>query len=207
MPKDWKKPAKPTAAERRKAEADAHKTIARNKKALHDYSIEDKWEAGIVLSGTEVKALRMGRASLVDAWVEAKDGEAWLYGANIPMYAQGSWTNHAPTRKRKLLLHKEEIAKLEQRTQAKGYTIVPLELYFIGGRVKVEIALAKGKQEWDKRQALREKQDNREAERVMRAYARRARGWLIVVGRAECPTELEFRWALSCHAQFRLCPG
>lgn len=176
MPKDWKKPVKPTAAQKRKAEADAHKTIARNKKALHDYSIEEKWEAGIVLSGTEVKALRMGRASLVDAWVEAKDGEAWLYGANIPMYAQGSWTNHAPTRKRKLLLHKEEIAKLQQRTQAKGYTIVPLELYFIGGRVKVEIALAKGKQEWDKRQALREKQDNREAERVMRAYARRARG-------------------------------
>lgn len=93
------------------------------------------------------------------------------------MYAQGSWTNHAPTRKRKLLLHREEIAKLAQKVQAKGYTIVPLELYFIGGRAKVEIALAKGKQEWDKRQTLREKQDNREAERAMRAYARRARGF------------------------------
>lgn len=175
MPKDWKKP-KPTEAEKRKAEADAHRTIARNKKALHDYLIEDKWEAGIVLSGTEVKALRMGRASLVDSWVEIKDGEAWLYGVNIPMYAQGSWNNHAPTRKRKLLLHKDEILRLEQKVAAKGYTIVPLELYFIGGRAKVEIALAKGKQEWDKRQALREQQDKREAERAMRAYARRARG-------------------------------
>lgn len=175
MPKEWKKP-KPTEAEKRKAQADAHKTIARNKKALHDYLIEEKWEAGIVLSGTEVKALRMGRASLVDAWVEVKDGEAWLYGANIPMYAQGSWNNHAPTRKRKLLLHKDEIIRLTQKVSAKGYTIVPLELYFIGGRAKVEIALAKGKQEWDKRQALREQQDKREAERAMRAYARRARG-------------------------------
>lgn len=175
MPKDWKKPTKPTAAERRKAESDAHHTIARNKKALHDYSIEDKWEAGLVLMGTEVKALRMGRASLVDAWVEVKDGEAWLYGANIPMYSQGSWTNHAPTRKRKLLLHRDEIIRLQQKVQAKGYTIVPLELYFIGGRAKVEIALAKGKQEWDKRQALRERQDNREAERAMRAYSRYAR--------------------------------
>lgn len=172
MPKEWKKP-KPTEGERRKAESDAKKTIARNKKARHDYLIEDSWEAGLVLSGTEVKALRMGRASLVDSWVEVKGGEAWLYGANIPMYAQGSWNNHAPTRKRKLLLHRAEIFKLESRASAKGYTIVPLELYFIGGRAKVEIALAKGKQEWDKRQALREAQDKREAERAMRRYARR----------------------------------
>lgn len=172
MPKEWKKP-KPTEGERRKAESDAKKTIARNKKARHDYLIEDSWEAGLVLSGTEVKALRMGRASLVDSWVEVKGGEAWLYGANIPMYAQGSWNNHAPTRKRKLLLHRAEILKLESRASAKGYTIVPLELYFIGGRAKVEIALAKGKQEWDKRQALREAQDKREAERAMRSYARR----------------------------------
>ena len=172
MPKEWKKP-KPTEGERRKAESDAKKTIARNKKAHHDYLIEDSWEAGLVLSGTEVKALRMGRASLVDSWVEVKGGEAWLYGANIPMYAQGSWNNHAPTRKRKLLLHRAEILKLESRASAKGYTIVPLELYFIGGRAKVEIALAKGKQEWDKRQALREAQDKREAERAMRRYARR----------------------------------
>ncbi|MDC4233815.1 SsrA-binding protein SmpB [Actinomyces sp. B33] len=175
MPKEWKKP-KPTEGERRKAASDAKKTIARNKKARHDYLIEDTWEAGLVLSGTEVKALRMGRASLVDSWVEAKDGEAWLYGANIPMYAQGSWNNHAPTRKRKLLLHKAEIQRMQQKVMAKGYTIVPLELYFIGGRAKVEVALAKGKQEWDKRQALREAQDRREALREMRRYAKRPAG-------------------------------
>lgn len=172
VPKEWKK-QKTTEGERRKAASDAKKTIARNKKARHDYLIEETWEAGIVLTGTEVKALRMGRASLVDAWVEAKNGEAWLYGANIPMYAQGSWTNHAPTRKRKLLLHKSEILRIEQKVSAKGYTVVPLELYFIGGRAKIEIALAKGKQEWDKRQALREKQDKREAERAMRRYTKR----------------------------------
>lgn len=174
MPKDWKKP-KLSAAEKRKLESDAKKTVARNKKARHDYLIEDTWEAGIVLSGTEVKALRMGRATLTDSWVEISSGEAWLYGANIPMYAQGSWNNHAPTRKRKLLLHKEEIARLEMKVAAKGYTIVPLELYFINGRAKVEIALAKGKQEFDKRHALREAQDKREAERAMRRYVKQAR--------------------------------
>ncbi|MBV7363532.1 SsrA-binding protein SmpB [Actinomycetaceae bacterium TAE3-ERU4] len=171
MPKDWKKP-KPTAAEKAKAAADAHKTIARNKKALHDYHIEDSFEAGIVLSGTEVKALRQGRASLSEAWVEVDGGEIWLMRANIPEYAQGTWTNHAPTRKRKLLMHRSEIVSLGQKVTAKGYTIVPLELYFIGGRVKVKIALARGKQEWDKRQALREKQDAREAQRAMREYTR-----------------------------------
>lgn len=173
MPKDWKKP-KPTEGERRKAASDAKKTVARNKKALHDYKVEEKWEAGLVLTGTEVKALRMGRASLVDAWVEAKDGEAWLYGANIPMYSQGSWNNHTPTRKRKLLLHRNEIARMGQKVAAKGYTIIPLELYFIGGRAKVEVALGRGKQEWDKRQSLREAQDKREAERAMRRYTRQA---------------------------------
>ena len=174
MPKEWKKP-KPTERQRAKAASDAKKTIARNKKARHDYTIEDTWEAGLALMGTEVKALRMGRASLVDAWVEINGGEAWLYGANIPLYSQGSWTNHAPTRKRKLLLHRAEIDRMQDRVAAKGYTIVPLELYFIGGRVKAEIALAKGKQEWDKRQALRETQDQREAERAMRRYVKQAR--------------------------------
>ena len=173
MPKAWKQP-KETEAEKRKAASDARKTIARNKKALHDYAVEERWEAGLVLSGTEVKALRMGRASLVDAWVEAKDGEAGLYGANIPMYSQGSWNNHTPTRKRKLLLHRNEIARMGQKVAAKGYTIIPLELYFIGGRAKVEVALGRGKQEWDKRQSLREAQDKREAERAMRRYTRQA---------------------------------
>ena len=147
MPKEWKKP-KPTEGQRAKAASDAKKTIARNKKARHDYTIEDTREAGLALMGTEV---------------------------NIPLYSQGSWTNHAPTRKRKLLLHRAEIDRMQDRVAAKGYTIVPLELYFIGGRVKVEIALAKGKQEWDKRQALREKQDQREAERAMRRYVKQAR--------------------------------
>lgn len=173
MPKEWKQP-KPSEGERRKAESDAHKTIARNRKARHDYEIEDTWEAGIALSGTEVKALRMGRASLVDGWVEVKDGEAWLYGVNIPMYSQGSWTNHAPTRKRKLLLHKAEIVRLGQKVAAKGYAVVPLELYFIGGRAKIEIGLGRGKKEYDKRQSLREAQDKREAARAMSRYVRRS---------------------------------
>ncbi len=167
------KPRKPTAAERAKAAADAKKVIARNKKALHDYSIEEVFEAGVVLTGTEVKALRAGRASLVDGWVEIDGGEAWLHGVNIPEYAQGTWTNHAPKRKRKLLLHHGEIAKLWQRTREKGLTVVPLELYFVNGRVKVEIALARGKAEWDKRETLRRRQDDLEARRAMREANKR----------------------------------
>lgn len=167
------KAKKPTVAERAKAAANAKKVIARNKKAFHDYSIEETFEAGVVLTGTEVKALRAGRASLVDGWVEIDGGEAWLQGVNIPEYAQGTWTNHAPKRKRKLLLHGNEIAKLWQRTREKGLTVVPLELYFVNGRVKVEIALARGKAEWDKRETLRRKQDDREAQRALRDANRR----------------------------------
>ncbi len=175
MAKQPSRPRKPTAGERAKAAADAHQTIARNKKALHDYFIEDRVEAGLALTGTEVKALRMGRASLTEAWVEIDRGEAWLQGAHIPEYLQGTWNNHAPRRKRKLLLHRAQIDRLAMRVQAKGYTIVPLELYFVGGRAKVEIALARGKQDWDKRQSLREAQDRREAARAM-ADANRRRG-------------------------------
>jgi len=142
--------------------------VASNKKARHDYTIEDVLEAGMVLSGTEVKALRAGRASLVDGFVSVDRGEAWLEGVHIAEYAQGTWTNHAPRRRRKLLLHKEEIHRLEQRTKEKGFTIVPLSLYFLDGRAKVEIAVARGKREYDKRQTLREQQDNREALRAMR---------------------------------------
>lgn len=172
-----KNDGKLTAAQKAKAEADAKQVIARNKKARHDYNILDTYEAGLVLSGTEVKALRMGRASLVDAWVELdRYGEAWLQGANIPIYAMGTWTNHVPTQKRKLLLHKSEIGKLMQKTQAKGYTVVPLELYFLRGRAKVEIALAEGKQEWDKRETLRRREADRYAERAMAAVRRRSRG-------------------------------
>ena len=142
--------------------------VASNRKARHDYLIEDVFEAGVVLSGTEVKALRAGRASLVDGWCSVDGGEAWLEGVHIPEYSQGTWTNHAPRRKRKLLLHRDEIDRLEAKTREKGQTIVPLSLYFLDGRAKVEIALARGKKEWDKRQALRERQDNLEAQRAMR---------------------------------------
>lgn len=142
--------------------------VASNKKARHDYTIEDVYEAGIVLTGTEVKALRAGRASLVDAFVLIDRGEAWLERAHISEYAQGTWTNHAPRRKRKLLLHKKEIVRLANDAEAKGTTIVPLQIYFLDGRAKVEIALARGKKEYDKRQTLRERQDNLEAHRAMR---------------------------------------
>ncbi|MCM0638563.1 SsrA-binding protein SmpB [Cellulomonas sp. zg-Y766] len=142
--------------------------VAANRKARHDYLIQDVFEAGLVLTGTEVKALRAGRASLIDGWGEIEGGEAWLHGVHIPEYTQGTWTNHAPRRKRKMLLHREEIERLEARTREKGHTIVPLALYFLNGRAKVEIALAMGKKDWDKRQALRERQDNLEAQRAIR---------------------------------------
>ncbi|BDR54983.1 SsrA-binding protein [Bombiscardovia apis] len=145
------------------------KLIAQNRRAKHDYLIEDQYEAGIALTGTEVKSLREGRASLVEAFISIdRSGEVWLEGANIPEYLNGTWNNHAPKRKRKLLLHAQQIEKLTRQTQAKGYTIVPLSLYFKDGRVKVSIALARGKKEYDKRQTLREEQDKREALRAMR---------------------------------------
>ena len=150
------------------AKETGRKLVASNRKARHDYTIEDVLEAGVVLTGTEVKALRAGRASLVDGWCEIDGGELWLQGVHIPEYAQGTWTNHATRRKRKLLLHRHEIDRLAARSQEKGHTIVPLSLYFLDGRAKVEIALARGKREYDKRQALRERQDNLEAQRAMR---------------------------------------
>lgn len=143
------------------------KVVASNRKAYHDFHIEDTFEAGLVLTGTEVKALRAGRASLIDGWASIDDGEAWLEGVHIPEYAQGTWTNHAPRRKRKLLLHRLEIDKLAAKVKEKGHTIVPLSLYFKDGRAKVEIGLAKGKKEYDKRQALKERQDKREADRAI----------------------------------------
>jgi SsrA-binding protein len=146
--------------------------VARNRKARHDFYIEDTVEAGLVLTGTEVKSLRAGRASLVDGWVEITGGEAWLEGVHIPEYAEGTWTNHAPRRKRKLLLHRHQIDKLSAKSTEKGHTIVPLELYFLDGRAKVEIGLARGKKEYDKRHALRERQDAREAERAIAARRR-----------------------------------
>ncbi|MCX8686939.1 SsrA-binding protein SmpB [Bifidobacterium sp. B4142] len=143
--------------------------IAQNRRARHDYQIEDRYEAGIALTGTEVKSLREGRASLAESFVSIDPRhEVWLENANIPEYLNGTWNNHAPKRKRKLLLHAKQIIRLERQIQAKGYTIVPLSLYFKDGRVKVEIAVARGKREYDKRQSLREEQDRREAQRAMR---------------------------------------
>ncbi|MCL2594360.1 MAG: SsrA-binding protein SmpB [Promicromonosporaceae bacterium] len=163
VPEAWRTQSKPKVA------APTLQVVANNKKARHDYVIEDVFEAGIVLTGTEVKALRMGRASLTEAFVLIDpSGEAWLERANIPAYFNGTWTNHAPLRKRKLLLHKAEIIRLGHKVQAKGHTIIPLRLYFLDGRAKVEIALARGKKEYDKRHTLREQQDNREAQRAMR---------------------------------------
>jgi SsrA-binding protein len=148
------------------------KLIAQNKKARHDYHIEDTYEAGLVLTGTEVKSLRAGRASLVDGYATVRDGELWLQGVHIPEYTEGTWTNHEPRRPRKLLLHKVEVNRLVGKTKESGLTIVPLALYFKDGRAKVEIALARGKRNYDKRQALAERQAKREAQR---AVARRGR--------------------------------
>ncbi|MEV6010352.1 SsrA-binding protein SmpB [Streptomyces sp. NPDC051976] len=157
------------------AKETGRKLIAQNKKARHDYHILDTFEAGLVLTGTEVKSLRLGRASLVDGFAQLDDGEAWLHNVHIPEYTQGTWTNHAARRRRKMLLHRAEIEKLVHKTQETGHTIVPLALYFKDGRAKVEIALAKGKKEYDKRQTLREKQDRRESDRAMSAARRRQR--------------------------------
>jgi len=143
------------------------KVVATNRKARHDYTIVDTIEAGLVLWGTEVKSLREGRASLVDGYAFIENGEAWLDAVHIPEYNQGTWNNHAPRRKRKLLMHKQEILKLATKVKEGGFTLIPLQLYFADGRAKVELALAKGKKDYDKRQALREKQDTREAARAM----------------------------------------
>lgn len=143
------------------------KVVATNRKARHDYAIIDTYEAGIVLTGTEVKSLRQGRASLADGFASIDYGEAWLENVHIPEYTEGTWNNHTPRRKRKLLLHRVEIEKLAAKSRESGHTIVPLQLYFSNGRAKVEIALARGKREYDKRHALRERQDNREAQRAM----------------------------------------
>ncbi|MGV1008992.1 MAG: SsrA-binding protein SmpB [Dermatophilaceae bacterium] len=147
--------------------------VARNRKARHDYHIEDTFEAGIALQGTEVKALRAGRCSLVDGYAHFTGDELWLEGVHIPEYTQGTWTNHAPRRPRKLLLHREELDKLASKTRESGRTIVPLAVYFADGRAKVEIALATGKRAYDKRHALRERQDRREAERAMHVRGER----------------------------------
>ncbi|MDX3458275.1 SsrA-binding protein SmpB [Streptomyces sp. ME02-8801-2C] len=155
------------------AKEKGRKLIAQNKKARHDYAVIDTYEAGLVLTGTEVKSLRQGRASLVDGFVQLDGHEAWLHNVHVPEYSQGTWTNHSARRKRKLLLHRAEIEKLESKSGESGLAIVPLALYFKDGRAKIEIALARGKKEYDKRQTLREKQDRRETDRAVSAVRRK----------------------------------
>jgi SsrA-binding protein len=150
------------------AGAPERKVIARNRRARHDYFIEDVVEAGLVLTGTEVKSLRAGRASLTDGFAQISDGEMWLHGVHIPQYVLGTWTNHEPRRTRKLLLHRKEIDRLESKMAERGLTLVPLSLYFLGGRVKVELALARGKRTYDKRQDLAQRDAAREVERAHR---------------------------------------
>jgi SsrA-binding protein len=149
------------------------KLIASNKRARHDYAILDTYEAGIALVGTEVKSLRAGRASLVDAFAQERDGELYLYALHIAEYAQGTWTNHEPRRTRKLLLKKAELIKLISKVNEGGLTLVPLSMYFSDGWAKVELALARGKKDYDKRQDIAKRDANKE---ISRALGRRSKG-------------------------------
>ncbi len=144
------------------------KIIAENRKARHDYIIVDQYEAGLVLTGTEVQSLRLGKANLKDSYAKVKDGEVWLYQMHISPYPFAYYNNHDPLRVRKLLLHKREILRLYAKANEQGHTLVPLKLYFKAGKAKITIALAKGKREFDKREALRERDRKREVERARR---------------------------------------
>jgi SsrA-binding protein len=155
------------------AKEKGQKLIAQNRKARYDFAIDDTFEAGMVLVGTEVKSLRAGRATLVDGFAEIDNGEVFLHGVHIPEYTQGTWTNHEPRRVRKLLLNRHEIDKLEGKVNERGFTLIPLSMYFKDGRAKVEIGLARGKKTYDKRHALAEKQANREK---AQALGRRLKG-------------------------------
>ncbi len=144
------------------------KLVAQNKKARHEYQLGDVYEAGLVLTGTEVKTLRLGRATIAEAYATLDDhGEAWLINANIPEYEFGTWRNHSAKRSRKLLLHRQEITKLARALDNSGRTLVPLSIYFKDGYAKVEIAVATGKKDWDKRRDLAERDAKREAERAL----------------------------------------
>jgi SsrA-binding protein len=149
------------------------KLIAQNKRARHDYHIENTYEAGLVLTGTEVKSLRAGRANLTDGFAHIRDGEVWLEGVHIPEYTMGTWTNHAARRPRKLLLHRREIGKLSGATTESGRTIIPLSLYFKDGKAMVEIAVARGKRSYDKRQAIAKRDADREMQRALAARLKR----------------------------------
>ena len=143
------------------------KLVAQNKKARHDYDIGETWEAGLVLTGTEVKSLRQGRCSLIDGYADVQDGEVWLLGVHIPEYTEGTWNNHAPRRKRKLLMHKSEILRLIGKLKESGNALIPLSLYFSDGRAKVEIGLGKGRKAYDKRQVLAKRDSDNEIRREM----------------------------------------
>lgn len=160
------------------------KVVASNRRARHDYSILDTYEAGMALTGTEVKSLRAGRASLVDAFAQERDGELFLHGMHIPEYVQGTWTNHEPRRTRKLLLKRLEIDRLIGKSREGGLTLVPLQVYFSDGWAKVEIGLAKGKKAYDKRQDLAKRDADRE---INRAMGRRGKGWLSDSSRLSGP--------------------
>jgi SsrA-binding protein len=150
------------------AREQGQKAIARNRRAYHDYHIEDTFEAGLVLTGTEVKSLRAGRASLADGFAQITDGEVWLHNVHIPEYVQGTWTNHTPRRIRKLLLHRREIDKLAREVSEQGLTLIPLSLYFKDGNAKVELGLARGKRTYDKRQDLARRDAAREIDRALK---------------------------------------
>jgi len=147
----------------------AEKLIADNRRARHDYHLLDRVEAGIVLTGTEVKSLRDGRATLAQSWADVRDGEVWLQGAEIAVYDHGNTANHEPTRARKLLLHRREIERLHAQLREKGLTLVPTKLYFKDGRVKVELALARGKDVRDKRHTIADRDAKRQIERALKS--------------------------------------
>jgi len=147
-------------------------TVAVNRRARHDYAIDETIEAGLVLTGTEIKSIRAGRANLAEAYARIEHGEGWLIGAHIAPYEQGNRNNHEPTRTRKLLLHRDQIAELIGRTQAKGFTLVPLRLYIRNGLAKLEIGIARGKKAHDKRRAIAERDARRELERETKARIR-----------------------------------
>ncbi len=163
----------PTGNQRSSNRPTGRQLIASNRRARHDYEILDTYEAGIALTGTEVKSLRAGRATLVDGYATVSEDEVWLRGVHIAEYAEGTWTNHAPRRARKLLLHRMEITRLTSKLREKGTALIPLSLYFSGGKVKVELALARGKREYDKRQSIAKRDADRELERFA---GRRAKG-------------------------------
>src|SRR2546423_14678550 len=149
------------------------KVVAHHRKARHDYAILDSFEAGLALTGTEVKSLRAGRASLVDAFAQVSNGEVYLHGMHVPEYTHGTWTNHEPRRVRKLLLKRPEIDRLAGKIKESGLTLVPLSLYFVDGWAKIELGLARGKRAYDKRQDLAKRDAERE---ITRAVGRRGKG-------------------------------